>query len=144
MKAPHPPGTHCCLEHGETTLLPCPGSPPPQAFLLAVSTSEMLPEPDPAPAMTLPNYLFPVSEPDALNRAGDTGDREENCLEEKVPTEDSAKKTGKSKKRSKMGAERECVYVCVSSRGSAVGEGSGRPQPEVSGMLHSHVQSVAL
>ncbi|OWJ99579.1 ELF4 [Cervus elaphus hippelaphus] len=63
------------------------------------STSEMLPEPDPAPAMTLPNYLFPVSEPDALNRAGDTGDQEENCLEEKVPREDSTKKTGKSKKR---------------------------------------------
>lgn len=104
----------------------------------------MLPEPDPAPAMTLPNYLFPVSEPDALNRAGDTGDQEENCLEEKVPREDSTKKTGKSKKRSKMGAERECVYVCVSSRGWAVGEGSGRPRLEVSAMLHRHVQSIAL
>ncbi|XP_047619969.1 ETS-related transcription factor Elf-4 isoform X4 [Phacochoerus africanus] len=63
------------------------------------STSEMLPDPEPAPAVTLPNYLFPVSEPDALNRAGDTGDQEEHCLKEKVPREDSAKKTGKSKKR---------------------------------------------
>ncbi|EPY75355.1 ETS-related transcription factor Elf-4 [Camelus ferus] len=63
------------------------------------STSEMLPDPDPAPAITLPNYLFPVSEPDALNRAGDTGDQEEHCLEEKVPREESGKKTGKSKKR---------------------------------------------
>lgn len=108
---PHPPGTHCSLEHGETTLLPCPGPMPPQAFLLAVSTSEMLPEPDPAPAMTLPNYLFPVSEPDALNRAGNTGDQEENCLEEKVPREESAKKTGKSKKRSKIGGgESVCVF----------------------------------
>ncbi|XP_067579472.1 ETS-related transcription factor Elf-4 isoform X1 [Pseudorca crassidens] len=63
------------------------------------STSEMLPDPDPAPAVTLPSYLFPVSEPDALNRAGDTGGQEECCLEEKVPREESTKKTGKSKKR---------------------------------------------
>ncbi|XP_059943057.1 ETS-related transcription factor Elf-4 isoform X4 [Mesoplodon densirostris] len=63
------------------------------------STSEMLPDPDPAPAVTLPSYLFPVSEPDALNRAGDPGGQEERCLEEKVPREESAKKTGKSKKR---------------------------------------------
>ncbi|XP_044906540.1 ETS-related transcription factor Elf-4 isoform X3 [Felis catus] len=65
------------------------------------STSEMLPDSDPAPAATLPNYLFPVSEPDALNGAGDTDDQEGHCLEEKVPREESAKKTGKSKKRSK-------------------------------------------
>ncbi|XP_064430632.1 ETS-related transcription factor Elf-4 isoform X3 [Mirounga angustirostris] len=64
------------------------------------STSEMLPDSDPAPAATLPNYLFPVSEPDALNQAGDTDDQEGHCLEEKVPREESAKKTGKSKKRS--------------------------------------------
>uniref|UniRef100_A0A8C6C6R7 E74 like ETS transcription factor 4 n=1 Tax=Monodon monoceros TaxID=40151 RepID=A0A8C6C6R7_MONMO len=63
------------------------------------STSEVLPDPDPAPAVTLPSYLFPVSEPDALNRAGDTGGQEECCLEEKVPREESTKKTGKSKKR---------------------------------------------
>ncbi|XP_014648281.1 PREDICTED: ETS-related transcription factor Elf-4 isoform X1 [Ceratotherium simum simum] len=63
------------------------------------SPSEMLPDSDPAPAATLPNYVFPVSEPDALNRAGDTGDQEGHCLEEKVPREESAKKTGKSKKR---------------------------------------------
>ncbi|XP_027978490.1 ETS-related transcription factor Elf-4 isoform X1 [Eumetopias jubatus] len=63
------------------------------------STSEMLPDSDPAPAATLPNYLFPVSEPDALNQAGDTDDQEGHCLEEKVPREESAKKTGKSKKR---------------------------------------------
>nr|XP_060496363.1 ETS-related transcription factor Elf-4 [Panthera onca]XP_060496369.1 ETS-related transcription factor Elf-4 [Panthera onca]XP_060496379.1 ETS-related transcription factor Elf-4 [Panthera onca] len=62
------------------------------------STSEMLPDSDPAPAATLPNYLFPVSEPDALNGAGDTDDQEGHCLE-KVPREESAKKTGKSKKR---------------------------------------------
>lgn len=101
----------------------------------------MLPEPDPAPAMTLPNYLFPVSEPDALNRAGDTGDQEENCLEGKVPREESSKKTGKSKKRSKIGGGES---VCVSSRGWAVGEGSGRPRLEVSPMLYRHVQSIAL
>nr|XP_021540818.1 ETS-related transcription factor Elf-4 [Neomonachus schauinslandi] len=63
------------------------------------STSEMLPDSDPAPAATLPNYLFPVSEPDALNQAGDTDDQEGHCLEEKIPREESAKKTGKSKKR---------------------------------------------
>ncbi|XP_022374252.1 ETS-related transcription factor Elf-4 isoform X2 [Enhydra lutris kenyoni] len=63
------------------------------------STSEMLPDSDPAPAATLPNYLFPVSEPDALSGAGDTDDQEGHCLEEKVPREESAKKTGKSKKR---------------------------------------------
>lgn len=80
---------------------PCPGPHPPQTFLLAVSTSEMLPDPDPAPAVTLPSYLFPVSEPDTLNRAGDTGGQEECCLEEKVPREESTKKTGKSKKRRK-------------------------------------------
>ncbi|XP_012905463.1 ETS-related transcription factor Elf-4 isoform X3 [Mustela putorius furo] len=63
------------------------------------STSEMLPDADPAPAAPLPNSLFPVSEPDALNGAGDTDDQEGHCLEEKVPREESAKKTGKSKKR---------------------------------------------
>ncbi|XP_074247675.1 LOW QUALITY PROTEIN: ETS-related transcription factor Elf-4 [Saimiri boliviensis] len=63
------------------------------------STSEMLPDSDPAPAVTLPNYLFPASEPNALNRAGDTSDQEGHSLEEKVPREESAKKTGKSKKR---------------------------------------------
>ncbi|KAM8752538.1 ETS-related transcription factor Elf-4 isoform 1-T2 [Rhynchonycteris naso] len=63
------------------------------------STSEMLPDSDPAPAITLPNYLFPVSEPNALNKAGDTGDPEGLSLKEKVPEEESAKKTGKSKKR---------------------------------------------
>uniref|UniRef100_A0A2K6FWK7 E74 like ETS transcription factor 4 n=1 Tax=Propithecus coquereli TaxID=379532 RepID=A0A2K6FWK7_PROCO len=63
------------------------------------STSEMLPDSDPASAVTLPNYLFPASEPGALNRAGDTSDQEGHSLEEKVPREESAKKTGKSKKR---------------------------------------------
>lgn len=63
------------------------------------STSEMLPDSDPAPAVTLPNYLFPVSEPNALNKAGDTGDQEGHSLEEQIPREESAKKTGKSKKR---------------------------------------------
>ncbi|ELK12149.1 ETS-related transcription factor Elf-4 isoform X1 [Pteropus alecto] len=63
------------------------------------NTSEMLPDSDSAPAVTLPNYLFPVSEPDALNRAGDAGDQEGHSLEEKVPREEGAKKTGKSKKR---------------------------------------------
>ncbi|XP_054432932.1 ETS-related transcription factor Elf-4 [Pteronotus mesoamericanus] len=63
------------------------------------STSEILPDSDPAPATHLPNYLFPVSEPNALNRAEDTGDQEGHSLEEKVSREESAKKTGKSKKR---------------------------------------------
>lgn len=63
------------------------------------STSEMLPDSDPAPAVTLPNYLFPVSEPNALDKAGDTGDQEGHSLEEQIPREESAKKTGKSKKR---------------------------------------------
>lgn len=88
-------------------LPPCTGPQPPQAFLLAVSTSEMLPDSDPAPAITLPNYLFTVSEPNALNRAGDTGDQEGHSLEEKVPREESAKNTGKSKKRSKREEGRE-------------------------------------
>ncbi|EHB03570.1 ETS-related transcription factor Elf-4 [Heterocephalus glaber] len=62
------------------------------------STSEMLPESDPAPAVTLPNYLFPTSEPNAQN-AGDAGEQEEQSLEERVLREESGKKTGKSKKR---------------------------------------------
>lgn len=49
--------------------------------------------------MTLPNYLFPVSEPDALNRAGDTGDQEENCLEEKVPRRKRALRRLESQRR---------------------------------------------
>ncbi|XP_008589251.1 PREDICTED: ETS-related transcription factor Elf-4 [Galeopterus variegatus] len=49
-----------------------------------LSTSEMFPDSDPVPAVTLPNYLFPASEPNAL---------------ENVPVEESAKKSGKSKKR---------------------------------------------
>jgi E74-like factor 1/2/4 len=69
----------------------------------------MLPDSDPAPAVTLPNYLFPASEPDALNRASDTGDQEEHSLEERVPREESPKKTGKSKKRSKEGRS-VCVF----------------------------------
>lgn len=87
----------------------------------------MLPDSDPAPAATLPNYLFPVSEPDALNGAGDTDDQEGHCLEEKVPKEESAKKTGKSKKRSKRdggGGWGEEVCVCV--QGGAVGRGQVR------------------
>lgn len=63
------------------------------------STSEILPDPDTAPPTNLPNYLFPVSEPNALNRADDTGDQEGHSLEDTVPREESAKKTGKSKKR---------------------------------------------
>ncbi|XP_058148025.1 ETS-related transcription factor Elf-4 isoform X1 [Dasypus novemcinctus] len=63
------------------------------------STSETPPDSDPAPAVTLPNYLIPVSEPNALNRRGDAGGQEGHSLEEKVPREESAKKTGKSKKR---------------------------------------------
>ncbi|XP_037677338.1 ETS-related transcription factor Elf-4 [Choloepus didactylus] len=63
------------------------------------STSETPPDSDPAPAVTLPNYLFPVSEANALNRQGDTGGQEGHSLEEKVSREESAKKTGKIKKR---------------------------------------------
>ncbi|KAK2083827.1 ETS- transcription factor Elf-4 [Saguinus oedipus] len=84
---------------GDPHSSPCPAPCPPQAFLLAVSTSEMLPDSDPVPAVTLPNYLFPASELHALNRAGDTSDQEGHSLEEKVLKEESAKKTGKSKKR---------------------------------------------
>lgn len=62
-------------------------------------TSEMLPDSDPAPASTLPSYLFPTSEPDSQSGAGDNGVQEEQPLEERVPTEESVKKTGKSKKR---------------------------------------------
>ncbi|KAG8523428.1 ETS-related transcription factor Elf-4 [Galemys pyrenaicus] len=63
------------------------------------STSEMLPDSDPALAITLPNYPFPVSEPSALNKAGDTSGPEGQSLEEKALAEESAKRTGKSKKR---------------------------------------------
>uniref|UniRef100_G3UJ15 ETS domain-containing protein n=1 Tax=Loxodonta africana TaxID=9785 RepID=G3UJ15_LOXAF len=48
------------------------------------------------------NYLFPASEPEALNREGDTGGQEVHSLEEKSLREENAKKTGKSKKRSKL------------------------------------------
>ncbi|XP_037002991.2 ETS-related transcription factor Elf-4 [Artibeus jamaicensis] len=63
------------------------------------STSEILPDADTAPATSLPSCLFPASEPNALNRADDTGDQEGHSLEDKIPREESAKKTGKSKKR---------------------------------------------
>ncbi|XP_004685852.1 PREDICTED: ETS-related transcription factor Elf-4 [Condylura cristata] len=63
------------------------------------STSEMLPDSDPALAGTLPSYSFPVSEPSALNEAGDTGGPEGPSLEEKALGEENAKRTGKSKKR---------------------------------------------
>ncbi|KAM9180545.1 ETS-related transcription factor Elf-4 [Dugong dugon] len=63
------------------------------------STSEMLPDSDAAPAVSLPNYLFPASEPEALNREGDAGGQEGHSLEEKSLREENAKKTGKSKKR---------------------------------------------
>ncbi|XP_048192809.1 ETS-related transcription factor Elf-4 isoform X2 [Perognathus longimembris pacificus] len=61
------------------------------------NTTERLPEPEPVPAITLPNYLFSASEPAAPNRVNDTGDQEKLSLEEKVPREESVKK--KSKKR---------------------------------------------
>nr|XP_023409598.1 ETS-related transcription factor Elf-4 [Loxodonta africana] len=63
------------------------------------STSEMIPDSDTAPAVSLPSYLFPASEPEALNREGDTGGQEVHSLEEKSLREENAKKTGKSKKR---------------------------------------------
>ncbi|XP_006862894.1 PREDICTED: ETS-related transcription factor Elf-4 [Chrysochloris asiatica] len=63
------------------------------------STSEILADSDAAPAVSLPNYLFPTSEPEALNRAGGTGDQEGQSLEEKSLQEENARKTGKSKKR---------------------------------------------
>ncbi|XP_073084238.1 ETS-related transcription factor Elf-4 isoform X3 [Manis javanica] len=63
------------------------------------SSTEMIPDSDPAIATALPNCLFPVSEPDSWNRASDAVDEEGHCLEEKVPREENAKKTGKSKKR---------------------------------------------
>ncbi|XP_007956815.1 ETS-related transcription factor Elf-4 [Orycteropus afer afer] len=63
------------------------------------STSEMLPDSDTAPAVSVPNYLFPASEPETLSRGGDTGDQEGHSLEEKSFPEENAKKTGKSKKR---------------------------------------------
>lgn len=95
-----------------------PGPCPPQAFLLAVSTSEMLTDSDPAPAITLPNYVFPASEPDALNGVGD---QEEHSLEGRVPREESSKKTGKSKKRSK-----EKRGICVSPGGGQWGQGDSK------------------
>ncbi|KAM4818938.1 ETS-related transcription factor Elf-4 isoform 2-T4 [Thomomys bottae] len=61
------------------------------------NTSERLPESEPVPAITLPNYLFPASEPAALNRVNDTGDQDKLSLGERVPREESVKK--KSKKR---------------------------------------------
>lgn len=78
------------------------------------SPYEMLPDSDSAQAITLPNFLLPASEPDAMNRAGDTGDQKEHSLEERVLGEESAKKIGKPKKRSKE--ERSSVL-----KGYAVG-----------------------
>ncbi|KAM5221883.1 ETS-related transcription factor Elf-4 [Ctenodactylus gundi] len=63
------------------------------------STPGVLPDPEPVPAVPSPKYLLPASEPDALNGAGNAGDQEEHPVEERVPREESAKKTGKSKKR---------------------------------------------
>ncbi|XP_002720335.1 ETS-related transcription factor Elf-4 isoform X1 [Oryctolagus cuniculus] len=62
------------------------------------STSEVLPDAEPAPAAPLPNYLFPASEPDTHHGVGDTSDQEGLSLD-KLPRDESAKKTGKSKKR---------------------------------------------
>lgn len=95
-------------------LLPCTG------LSFIVSTSELLPDSDPAPATTLPNYLFPVSEPNAMNSAGDTGDQEGHSLEEQVSKEESTKKTGKPKKRSKR-ERKKCVCVCLQGAGGRRG-----------------------
>nr|XP_044996488.1 ETS-related transcription factor Elf-4 [Jaculus jaculus]XP_044996489.1 ETS-related transcription factor Elf-4 [Jaculus jaculus]XP_044996490.1 ETS-related transcription factor Elf-4 [Jaculus jaculus] len=63
------------------------------------SPYEMLPDSDSAQATALPNFLLPAPEPDAVGRAGDTGDQEEHSLEDRVLREESVKKIGKPKKR---------------------------------------------
>ncbi|KAM6151325.1 ETS-related transcription factor Elf-4 [Rhynchocyon petersi] len=63
------------------------------------STPEVLPDTDTTPAASMPNHLFPASEPEGLKREGDTGDQEGHTLEELSLREENAKKMGKTKKR---------------------------------------------
>lgn len=63
------------------------------------STSEMLPNPDPAQASTLPSYAFPVPEPGDLQEEDGGAGPEGRSRQEKALAEEGAKKTGKSKKR---------------------------------------------
>lgn len=70
------------------------------------STPEILQDSDSAQAISLPNLLFSASEPEEPKKTSDTGeaktsDQKEQPLEERVSREESPKKTGKSRKRSR-------------------------------------------
>lgn len=93
----------------------CPWLCPPRPFLLAVSTPEILQDSDSAQAISLPNLLFSASEPEEPKKTSDTGeaktsDQKEQPLEERVSREESPKKTGKSRKRSKAVGESILVF----------------------------------
>ncbi|OBS78998.1 hypothetical protein A6R68_18608 [Neotoma lepida] len=64
------------------------------------STPEILQDSDSAQATNLPNFLFSAAEPEEPKKTNDTGDQEQS-LEERVSREESLKKMGKSRKRSR-------------------------------------------
>ncbi|XP_041498207.1 ETS-related transcription factor Elf-4-like [Microtus oregoni] len=64
------------------------------------STPEILPDSDSVQAISLPNFLFSATEPEDP-KTSDTGDQKEQSLEERVSREESPKKIGKSRKRSR-------------------------------------------
>ncbi|XP_049979938.1 ETS-related transcription factor Elf-4 [Alexandromys fortis] len=65
------------------------------------STPEILPDSDSVQAISLPNFLFSATEPEDPKKTSDTGDQKEQSLEERVSREESPKKIGKSRKRSR-------------------------------------------
>nr|XP_048295219.1 ETS-related transcription factor Elf-4 [Myodes glareolus] len=65
------------------------------------STPEILPDSDSVQAVSLPNFLFSATEPEDPKKTSDTGDQKEQSLEERVSREESPKKIGKSRKRSR-------------------------------------------
>lgn len=101
---------------------PCPQLCPSPAFLLAVSSPEVLSDSNSVQAINLPNFLLSTPEPDDLKKTSDAGDQKEHSEEEKVSREENLRKMGKARKRSKDEGEYMCIF-CVGSLG-----GTGRPQ----------------
>lgn len=95
---------------------PCPWLCSPQAFLLAVSTPEVLPDSNSVQAINLPNFLLSTPEPDDPKKTSDAGDQKEYSLEE-VSREENLRKIGKSRKRSKDKGDYTCIFVMGSLGG---------------------------
>lgn len=75
-------------------------------------------------AINLPNFLFSATEPEDPKKTSDTGDQKEQPVEERVSRDESPKKMGKTRKRSKTGRE----SVRISGGGSLGGLGGPRTE----------------